>query len=111
LLDEPTRGLDYADKERLRELLCRWRSQHKVIVLVSHDVELVAFIANRVVVLENGKIAGDGERQKILKEFPTFTPQLARLFPDQNLLTLKDLGYRQANSPKVREKTEDAPLI
>jgi energy-coupling factor transport system ATP-binding protein len=58
LLDEPTRGLDYAAKRRLAELLATWRDQGAAILLVTHDVELAAITAQRVILMEAGKISG-----------------------------------------------------
>ena len=56
LLDEPTRGLDAATKERFGRLLLAWRDQGKGILLVTHDRTLIKQVADRVVELRNGRI-------------------------------------------------------
>ena len=48
LLDEPTRGLDYAAKRRLVETLRELADQGHAVLLATHDVELAAEVANRV---------------------------------------------------------------
>lgn len=87
LLDEPTRGLDAPAKERLGTLLRAWRDNGMGILLVTHDVELVAQLADRVAVLQAGRLrVVDTPRQAFLA-CPTFAPQTLRLFPDMPWLT------------------------
>ncbi len=91
LLDEPTRGLDYAAKQSLLKLLKAWRDEGMCILLVTHDVELAAQAADRVVLLENGLIVEDGTPQDVLSRSATFAPQVARIFPMQGWLTVSDV--------------------
>jgi len=88
LLDEPTRGLDYRAKAQLLDLLRAWRAEGLAILLVTHDVELVAEAADRVVVMEHGTIVAQGNPAEVLRASPTFTPQIAQLFPDGDWLTV-----------------------
>ncbi|MEC4017757.1 ABC transporter ATP-binding protein, partial [Streptomyces sp. H27-D2] len=60
LLDEPTRGLDYAAKARLVEILRDLAADGHAIVLATHDVELAAELAHRVVILADGEVVADG---------------------------------------------------
>jgi energy-coupling factor transport system ATP-binding protein len=91
LLDEPTRGLDYCAKEALLKLLQEWRDDGMAILLVTHDVELAARVADRVVLLEEGKIRADGSPVSVLGDSPAFAPQMARLFPGRGWLTVEDV--------------------
>ncbi len=105
LLDEPTRGLDYVAKARLIAHLQGWRDQGMAIVLVTHDVELVAAAADRVALMRPG-LGGiiTGDPAVILGQSPpgsagsAFTPQIARLFPRTGWLTVEDAlrGLRYA---------------
>ncbi len=98
LLDEPTRGLDYAAKQTLLNLLRAWRNQQMAILLVTHDVELAAQAADRVILLEHGAIIADGTPQEVLINSSTFTPQVARIFPGKGWLTVDDvMGELHAN--------------
>jgi energy-coupling factor transport system ATP-binding protein len=91
LLDEPTRGLDYQAKELLVDLLTRWRNEGMAILLVTHDVELAALVADRVLLLSQGEIIASGTPSKVLGTSPLFAPQVARLFPSTGWLTVKDV--------------------
>ncbi|MEM3704101.1 MAG: ABC transporter ATP-binding protein, partial [Candidatus Bathyarchaeia archaeon] len=42
ILDEPTIGQDYQQKEKLRQFILQMKSQKKTVVIVTHDVEFVA---------------------------------------------------------------------
>ena len=68
LLDEPTRGLDYAAKATLVGLLKRWQARGTAIVMVTHDVELVATCADRVTLMAEGEIVVDGPVRQVLSE-------------------------------------------
>ena len=89
LLDEPTRGLDYEAKRELVRLLREWQEEGTSILLVTHDVELVAQAADRVALLSQGEIIADAA-PKLLTTSPLFAPQVARLFPGTGWLTVDD---------------------
>ena len=90
LLDEPTRGLDYEAKETLVSIWQEWLAEGMGLLLVTHDVELVAQIADRVILLSQGEVIAAGETAEILSTSPLFAPQIARLFPDSGWLTVED---------------------
>ncbi len=58
LLDEPTRGIDVGAKAELRALVRRLAAGGVGIVLVSSDLEEVLGVADRIVVLSNGRVTG-----------------------------------------------------
>lgn len=89
LLDEPTRGLDYPAKRELVRLLREWQKDGTSILLVTHDVELVAQAADRVLLLSQGEIIADAPPE-VLTASPLFSPQVARLFPGTGWLTADD---------------------
>lgn len=91
LLDEPTRGLDHQTKHQLAALLKRWRSDGMGVVVITHDVEFAARIADRVVMMAEGQIVADGTPATVLGNSPLFAPQAARLFPNQGWLTAEDV--------------------
>jgi energy-coupling factor transport system ATP-binding protein len=66
ILDEPTIGQDYRQKERLRQLILQMNTQNKTVIIVTHDVEFVAECKPRVLLMRNGQIVADGEAKKIL---------------------------------------------
>jgi energy-coupling factor transport system ATP-binding protein len=85
LLDEPTRGLDYAAKQRMVAIWRRWLAAGMGLLLVTHDVELTAMIADRVAIMSQGEIIAAGKTADILSATPLFAPQIARLFPNPGL--------------------------
>jgi energy-coupling factor transport system ATP-binding protein len=91
LLDEPTRGLDYAAKQTLLKLLKDWREDGMAILMVTHDVELAVQAADRIILLENGLVTADGAPVDVLASAPTFAPQVAKIFPGQGWLTVNDI--------------------
>ena len=91
MLDEPTRGLDYAAKRALADLLHNWRDTGMAVLLVTHDVELAAAAADRVVLMSQGEIIASGEPGQVLGASPLFAPQVARLFPGTGWLTPEDV--------------------
>lgn len=79
LLDEPTRGLDYPTKERLSQLLRDLAGSGHAIVVATHDVELAAETATRVVVLADGEVVADGPTAEVVVGSPLFAPQVAKV--------------------------------
>ncbi|MFE3180064.1 ATP-binding cassette domain-containing protein [Streptomyces violascens] len=93
LLDEPTRGLDYAAKARLVEVLRALAAEGHAIVLATHDVELAAELAHRVVIVAGGEVVADGPTAEVVVSSPAFAPQVAKVLAPQHWLTV----------PQVRE--------
>ncbi|MFD3546846.1 ABC transporter ATP-binding protein [Streptomyces sp. NPDC058655] len=88
LLDEPTRGLDYAAKARLIEILRALSAEGHAIVLATHDVELAAELVHRVVILAGGEIVADGPTAEVVVSSPAFAPQVARVLAPGHWLTV-----------------------
>ena len=91
LLDEPTRGLDYLHKERLTTILNELRAQGVTIVMATHDVELVARCAGRVVIMGDGQVVVDGLVRAVMTESLVFASQINKLFRDSRFLTVDDV--------------------
>ncbi|MFE3496170.1 ABC transporter ATP-binding protein [Streptomyces sp. NPDC059175] len=88
LLDEPTRGLDYAAKARLVSVLRGLATEGHAIVLATHDVELAAELAHRVVILADGEVVADGPTTDVVVSSPAFAPQVAKILAPQPWLTV-----------------------
>ncbi|GAA2284659.1 ATP-binding cassette domain-containing protein [Streptomyces hawaiiensis] len=91
LLDEPTRGLDYAAKARLVAVLRTLAAEGHAIVLATHDVELAAEIAHRVVLLAEGEVIADGPTADIVVSSPSFAPQVTKILAPQHWLTVSQV--------------------
>ena len=78
-LDEPTRGLDYAAKAALAEVIASLAEEGCGVIVSTHDVEFVARIADSVMVLASGEVVSCGPTAKVLRESPAFAPQVAKI--------------------------------
>ena len=99
LLDEPTRGMDAASRTALEAAIRAHAEQGGAVVLATHDVELAARSASRVVVLGDGDIVADGPARDVLAG-SLFAPQVLRVLPP--FLTVADVERSRALSPGGR---------
>ena len=79
VLDEPTRGLDYAAKAHLATVVRRLAVEGHAVLTASHDVEFVAQVADEVVVMAAGETVSSGPTAEVLAESPAFAPQTAKI--------------------------------
>lgn len=85
VLDEPTAGLDPQGRADILTYIKRYHQTGKSVIIVSHSMEDVAKVAQRLLVLENGKIAMDGapaevfEREEELRKMGLETPFINRV--------------------------------
>jgi len=86
ILDEPTIGQDYQQKEKLRQFIVQMQTQGKTVVIVTHDVEFVAECNPRVLLMKDGNIVADGKGREILTspevlaQSSIVLPQIAQVF-------------------------------
>ena len=70
LLDEPTDGLDPNQKEHMLGLI-RDMSKDKTIIISTHLLDEAETVANRIIIMNNGKIKVDGDLEAIMKQTRT----------------------------------------
>ncbi len=87
VLDEPTTGQDYSEGIEIMELVKELNVQGKTVIMVTHDMELVAKYAKRVIVLHNGTIIEDGPAEEVLGREESLA--LSNLQPPQVYLLAK----------------------
>ncbi|MFP3984562.1 MAG: energy-coupling factor ABC transporter ATP-binding protein [Candidatus Bathyarchaeia archaeon] len=86
VMDEPTIGQDYEQKEKLRQFITQLNTQRKTVIVVTHDVEFVAECNPRVILMSEGKIIADGSGKKVLTDVNRLTqasivpPQITQIF-------------------------------
>lgn len=66
LLDEPTATLDPRSQSQIIDLIQQWKGSSKTIITATHQLEIVEDIADRVVVLEEGKVLASGMPTEVL---------------------------------------------
>ena len=108
LLDEPTRGLDYAAKRHLASTLRELAADGHAVLLSTHDVEFVASVADRVLVMADGDLVADGTAHDILVASPAFAPQVARILAPGPWLTIDDVA-RALGVPAEAATAVDVP--
>jgi energy-coupling factor transport system ATP-binding protein len=91
LLDEPTRGLDYEQKEALEGILKELQSQGRSVLLATHDVELAARCADRVILLGDGEVIVDGPTRQVMTGSLVFASQVNKLYRDERYLVVEDV--------------------
>ncbi|WP_462417257.1 ABC transporter ATP-binding protein [Kytococcus sp. Marseille-QA3725] len=87
LLDEPTRGLDYAAKDHLATLLRRLADDGAAVVVATHDVEFAAAATDRMLLVADGDLVADGPTARVATSSPTFAPQVSKTFAPRPVLT------------------------
>ncbi len=106
VLDEPTTGQDWGHVNKFLRRIRHLNELGKTIILITHDMNLVAGYARRTVVMDKGRIVLDGDtryvfsKQKILKKTGITLPIITRLSPDLRrvgmdippLLTVQELS-------------------
>ncbi len=93
LLDEPTKGLDPAAKDRLAALLQELRRQGASILLVTHDVEFAARHVTRCALLFDGGITAEGAPEGFFSSNYFYTTAVNRMVRDRlpQALTTEDV--------------------
>jgi energy-coupling factor transport system ATP-binding protein len=92
ILDEPTVGQDYVQKERLLHTIRMLISQGKTVVIVSHDIEFIWPLQPRTVVMAGGRILADNSAKNIFQNDSLL--QKARLLKPQLLDLSERLGIK-----------------
>ncbi len=91
LMDEPTRGVDYTQKEALTRFLQAERDRGRTVLLSTHDVELAAACVDRVIILGDGEIVVDGPTRQVMSQSMVFSSQVNKLLRDERYLTVADV--------------------
>ena len=105
ILDEPTTAQDFEGRHVLCQIASRMRDQGKTIIMISHDMDLVATYADRLVIMSDARIIADGPKREvfgmhdILKQADLKPPQITQLCQrladygiEENLVTVDEMA-------------------
>jgi energy-coupling factor transport system ATP-binding protein len=106
LLDEPTRGLDPPGKDRLAQILREKADAGAAVLLVTHDVELVARTADHVHLLAEGDIVASGPVREVLGESLLFSSQTSKVMGDARFLVPSDVVDAVARPRQVQDQQQ-----
>lgn len=81
VLDEPTTGLDFRECVKVMRIIRRLHESGATIVMVCHDMEVVADFAERVIVMSDGRVVDEGPTFEVLRNRHTL--EVASLVPPQ----------------------------
>jgi energy-coupling factor transport system ATP-binding protein len=107
IVDEPTTGQDYRMSKEIMEILMEMNREGSTIIVITHDMRLVAEYCRRVIVMKRGKIIFDGkpenlfENEELLKESSLIAPREVQLSKK-----LKETGIMQDLLLSAREWLE-----
>ena len=93
VLDELSSNLDLEAIDELRDIIAAWKSQGKTIVIAEHRLYFLRELADRMVILENGKIIKELASEEIKKLTNADTERMG-IRP----MTLPDIGYSEDNA-------------
>lgn len=112
ILDEPTAGLDPKGRDDiLNKIVELYKANNMTIILVSHSMEDVAKVANRILVMDKGKCILDGTPEKIFREIDTLesvglaVPQVTYLIRE-----LRNKGFNLSQDIFTIEKAKEELL-
>lgn len=91
ILDEPTTGLDLKSSQSIINLVKELHRENHTVVLVTHDMKLVAEMAQRIIVLKQGEVAADGCPKTIFSDEKLLNENF--LEPPQITVLSQRLGY------------------
>jgi energy-coupling factor transport system ATP-binding protein len=93
IMDEPTAGQDYQNYMEFMDSILQLPS-FEAILFITHDIDLAVIYANRVLLIDGGRLAGDGKPQDVLSDYDHL--RSCRLIPttllDANLDLLDQTG-------------------
>jgi energy-coupling factor transport system ATP-binding protein len=108
-LDEPTRGMDRADKAALAAWLRRLAGDGRAVLVATHDAEFAAAVAERAVLLADGRVIADGAVADLLGGGWYFATETARVLSGAALLP--EEGARLLDAMRTAEALSSPTTI
>lgn len=117
VVDEPTTGLDLRGSMNIMQLLRQWNADGRTIIIITHDMNIVAEFAPRTVVMAQGRVLADGPTREVLTQQDMLAqaflkaPQITRVaqsldecfgFP-RDVLTVKEFYTELKQRLKARQ--------
>lgn len=112
IFDEPTAGLDPKERMRFRNIISSLGSE-KIVILATHIVSDISYIANKIILLNKGKIIGFDTEEKLISEvvgkiWESEVPS-ENVFEIMNNMRISNVVTRGSVS-KIRIVSDDKPF-
>ena len=112
LLDEPTRGLDPKGAKEIMDFFKKLQvEEHKTIIMITHDMDLVYEYSTRVIVMKEGKVAFDGSKEDLFsgkyEEFHLTKPTILKTIDYINKHTKYKISYDNYNLNDLLKSLKD----
>lgn len=91
VIDEPTTGLDWNDSQRILNIIQQLHQQGTTIIMISHDMEVVAKLAQRAIVMAGGQILLEGNMEEVFQDSEKL--EAAGIVPPQYFQLISRLNY------------------
>lgn len=108
IADEPTQGQDEIQRQNIERILLHMQERKKTVIIITHDLDFISRLADRVVVFERGRISLDGPVEDAFQSPRAL--ELGHLMPTQEL-ALKWLLRERAPELPMPYKLDQAALI
>ena len=72
ILDEPTGGIDVASRNNIWKILKTLKNEEKIIILISHSMEEVSYLADKIGILKEGKLIRQGTSRELIDKYGQF---------------------------------------
>ena len=116
LLDEPTANLDIATRKHLTQFIDKLAVRTELVLIATHDMQLVSEWATRVVVMNNGQVIYDGDKEGLfsnsllMRRAGIIPPQIVELSHKLNITPAKYtidsfIDFFQEESAWIMQKT------
>lgn len=107
-LDEPTIGLDVFVKEKIRKFIKDINQEkNTTVILTTHDLNDIEDVCNRIILLDNGSIIYDGDKQKFKDTYGKYV--IANLIITDKTQPIKTISH--GNHVEIIEETENTLKI
>lgn len=106
IIDEPTIGQDFRQKEKFLKNLLEMVDEGKIVIVVTHDVEFVVPNFHRIIVMSKGKVIADGGIRDVLTDFEVL--KRASLLPPKITELSWNISQKITSFPKDLISVEDA---
>lgn len=102
IMDEPTAGLDPKERIKIRNFISQI-SKDRIVLLATHVVSDVEYIAKEIIMLQHGEIVKNGTPQKLLEDMENKVFEF--LVTEDEQKQYEEMNYRIANIMFTAEKT------